>query len=395
FIDHIKYMVPGVTRVVLEGTQFPEPMDVHAGLSLGMLITGLYGMAKDIEYKGVGQPITAAIDHRVLTELTRIDYEWNSSYRIYLQMIHNNANSLQALTIKNLPTDTTIDLVCDEHGNTIVYPKMRHLKLDMDVIPIDDPRPTVAQGVPFPNLEQLIVLNRYPFGDNTLIRGNCKTLEYLDVYIDAETMLILMCNNYNCDGNPVGLRHLAISRDGYLYEDYIEMLSTYYQEMAPELETLSLDVYVSSEAIVPSITSIPQFKNIRILTLPNVSFDVFEVLQLVQELPLLSDMHTKLAGTSQYPEGIKKGKLPLHVYKNYYPASQNFKQLVMTSDTVYDAKGLAISAMLIAIACPNFTFVAMQDNILHEYNKHLKRMIKTGAYAKYADRLRSLIYEGM
>ncbi|KAJ2499452.1 hypothetical protein GGH96_003517 [Coemansia sp. RSA 1972] len=52
FIEHIEYMVPGITRVVLEGVQFSEPMDDQAGLALGMLITGLYGMAKDIEYKG-------------------------------------------------------------------------------------------------------------------------------------------------------------------------------------------------------------------------------------------------------------------------------------------------------------------------------------------------------
>ncbi|KAJ2055846.1 hypothetical protein GGI17_006490 [Coemansia sp. S146] len=131
-----------------------------------------------------------------IRDLVHLDYGINDDCEEALQIARQNAPTLQSLVIYFSSVKDISSLIQGTGGSYVEYPHLRTLGLCNDVslgmsydlestLPHRSKRDTVrlpvfAGAIPFPGLRCLRVKMDYPFGDDTLFRGNAATLEYVD-----------------------------------------------------------------------------------------------------------------------------------------------------------------------------------------------------------------------
>ncbi|KAJ2465494.1 hypothetical protein GGI03_002634 [Coemansia sp. RSA 2337] len=105
-----------------------------------------------------------------LTSLTHIDYEVIGYSKKHMQIIHQNALSLQELSIDYKGLGQIFKLVADNSGTLITYPRLRCLKLSSVDGLAPSSYPVFEDHMPFPRLIHVDLMVDYPFGDDTLFR---------------------------------------------------------------------------------------------------------------------------------------------------------------------------------------------------------------------------------
>ncbi|KAJ2580051.1 hypothetical protein GGH95_002793, partial [Coemansia sp. RSA 1836] len=130
-----------------------------------------------------------------LPNLTRVTYN-SMGYGMdagspILQMVRQSAQTLQYLFIKAQDIEDVLGLAQDDDGHYIEYPCLATLKLGQHALSSTVLRPVTGGVILFPSLRQLSIGDLYPFGDDTLFRGNAATLEYLLIMPRRETCDIL------------------------------------------------------------------------------------------------------------------------------------------------------------------------------------------------------------
>ncbi|KAJ2262110.1 hypothetical protein GGI01_001777, partial [Coemansia sp. RSA 376] len=120
-----------------------------------------------------------------LTSLTHIDYEVIGYSKKHMQIIHQNALSLQELSIDYKGLGQIFKLVADNSGTLITYPRLRCLKLSSVDGLAPSSYPVFEDHMPFPRLIHVDLMVDYPFGDDTLFRGNANSLESLRMVADG------------------------------------------------------------------------------------------------------------------------------------------------------------------------------------------------------------------
>ncbi|KAJ2223317.1 hypothetical protein IWW45_008374, partial [Coemansia sp. RSA 485] len=128
-----------------------------------------------------------------ITFLTKLSIRWFSGSVVTEKIITNSCNTLQELIVhmdnSSLLNFWRIIVNYDRY----VYPNLCKLtltksgqdKLVEDLACID------PAHVPFPSLVHVTLDSCYPFGDNTLFRGNFSKLKYLDANVDLGLVMVL------------------------------------------------------------------------------------------------------------------------------------------------------------------------------------------------------------
>ncbi|KAJ2850888.1 hypothetical protein IWW36_001514 [Coemansia brasiliensis] len=394
FIEYLKQAIPDTTRVVIRFCQEQAPLNGNLTVPLGLLLSQLYSLAKDITFKGSGRPLLIPMHSH--TGLCRIEYDWDSSSSYYVEMIRHNVQALQMLQIKATRDHNIASLVYGESGQPMVYHNMRRLILKLRPKPKDIARPMV-EGTPFPSLGQLYITGQYPFGDDTLFRGNCKTLVDLRIPVDVQIMHMLNKSKVSETGYLERLRHLEVTEIEALAENEVSSsitISKFAMQLASSIQSLCINSRNYAFNISNTIYDTSLCHNLRYLSISNSSFSAYTILMLVKSLPLLTDLETKISYIGNFPGCYHTQKLPKYVAKSMRPISQNFKCLTLLSGRYISSKSLALVGLLISIACPNFSYMAMPACYLDDYNYELRKLVHKPGFTGYAGQIRSLIFDG-
>ncbi|KAJ2055189.1 hypothetical protein GGI17_006717, partial [Coemansia sp. S146] len=166
FVERIKQLAPIVSeiRVQLEDLHLTELTD----RLVGYLASQLYQLVCRINYDyqiGNTTPMWQHLD--MIRNLTHITYTSLSSDESFLQSVRRNAPTLQALDIDS--EDDYVDicgLIRNTDGSYVTYPRLLRLFLSWREDYADHDRVVSRDVVPFPNLQRLMILTEYPFGDD-------------------------------------------------------------------------------------------------------------------------------------------------------------------------------------------------------------------------------------
>ncbi|KAJ2486045.1 hypothetical protein EV174_001359 [Coemansia sp. RSA 2320] len=146
----------------------------------GSLLTQLYQFGTNIEYVSRGSVALANLKVDAISNLVRVAYYDPDANRDQLtQLVRVNSSTLQYLDISSLDLAAFTDLVKCEDGDYTTYPCLHDLELDLKTRWDISNTPVFEGVVPFPKLRRLYIVRAYPFGDDTLFRGNAGTLEHL------------------------------------------------------------------------------------------------------------------------------------------------------------------------------------------------------------------------
>ncbi|KAJ2892048.1 hypothetical protein IWW38_003367, partial [Coemansia aciculifera] len=193
FVQRIKDMTPLLSeiRVNVDRTLDTSSLTLER---LGDLVSRLFRLANRIESSDIHRSYTLVPSQlETACHLSHIKVNGNDSVDGWvIQLVRQNAPTLQVLNIDSESESFASSLVQDTSGSLIAYPGLTTLRLFWRPFSAKSSRPVYDNSVVlFPSLRRVELVHLYPFGDDTLFRGNAATLERLTVCLDAPTVALL------------------------------------------------------------------------------------------------------------------------------------------------------------------------------------------------------------
>ncbi|KAJ2868268.1 hypothetical protein GGH94_000255 [Coemansia aciculifera] len=322
FVQHIGQMVPMVRKVSVPlDCSFDEAPPTLVPF-FGGLISQLYGLASHIEYCWDCDTVDIKLQPSIINNLTTIDCHVDKNIESFMTLARQNAPTLQSLAIKSGVSVDISGLVRDPNGGSYVqYTCMRTLTLDQMTDSAISRHTVFTGALPLPGLRCLDIQYDYPFGDDTLFRGNATTLEYLQIQLVDLT--VPMLKKYRVF-TPVSHLKLRRVKDWYDEEDIPGTLSTTSDYLCFVLN-ISLNASICSFYSVSGalrqqseLSLFGDYLYIRVLEMPDVRLDLWYAFDLIKSLPLLTVLHTLSPIIGKMPYGITHDKLPKYVVSTYH-----------------------------------------------------------------------------
>ncbi|KAJ2055132.1 hypothetical protein GGI17_006734, partial [Coemansia sp. S146] len=210
----------------------------------------------------------------------------------------------------------------DAEGNHVAYPRLLPLKLSEE-FSSSQPRRLVCHGAaPFPIFRRLQINLYYHLDDDTFFRGNAVTLEMLNMKLDRSSVSMFRRHKVFVPGSHPKLQVVRLSYT----DDFGSELFYSPVEVMQFMYTIGSGAAVReySQAYNPAnpkfdFTPLGNHACIQVLSLPSWSPDIWQVTNLIEFLPLLSDLHTSSPSFGPIPDGVTMDELPEHIILDYAP----------------------------------------------------------------------------
>ncbi|KAJ2460559.1 hypothetical protein GGF42_000767 [Coemansia sp. RSA 2424] len=393
FVQRIRNMAPMVRKISIETGFFGKLL--WATPYFGILVSQLFQLTNSIEYHcGLEADLPTCLLPDLLCNLVDIRFDVKGYNCPSIQLARQSAPTLQSLTLISLFVANFADLIQSPDGSYVSYPTLHTLNLR------DETEDEIAKYVvfkdfvPFPRLRCLCLFGCYPFGDDVLFRGNAGTLQCLEMMLsDLLVSIIIEYNVFTPTSHP---------KLQYVETRYpLDAMPLAFNTTADSLQFMlsigqgapvrDIEGAESSVDLVPALMSSYNFACIQILILPFFYPELWDVVALVKELPLLSDLQTSVVILGPMPIGVTKSELPEYLITTYAPIGKRFQCWKFDYECHDDDSNIAECVFLLALVCPNFTFAGLILRSAAEYKMMLEAAITSDMFRKYASRLQCFL----
>ncbi|KAJ1813312.1 hypothetical protein LPJ60_006364 [Coemansia sp. RSA 2675] len=162
-------------------------------------------------------------------------------------------------------------------------------------------------------------------------------------------------------------------------------------DMAPgaAVRKISRATFGKSIPRLPSLLDKHEF--LQVLAFPAQRLVVWDAFTLIKSLPLLSDLHAKAPKLDPMPESLAFDDLVGYVHTTYSPMATRFRCWHIDKDKVDYVANSVMPFLLLALACPNFDYVAVFRRLRGLFAEQLWMEINKPIFKMYAPRLRHLL----
>ncbi|KAJ2754574.1 hypothetical protein GGI19_002309 [Coemansia pectinata] len=312
-------------------------------------------------------------------------------------LARRRSSILQSLSIFGDAIADLSSLFMNTDGSYVQYPCLNTFKL-IGSRGSDGPRSLSFSGVrPLPNLRRLDIGYVYPFGDDTVFRGNGATLKSLSLKLSPRTVRILREHGVFTPVSHPRLQHVRVelrsNSEPNTFRTDVDYMR-FVLSIGPSAPVRTVFDSLIGLAFQSAIPVFREYTCIQVLMIPFVPIRLWEAIALIKGLPLLSDLHTLIPSIEPWPTGVPKHKLPAYVITNYAPTGKRFR--CWHFDIIIDLghKNVIRCALLLALVCPNFDYANV--GVVHRevFMAHMKEMITTDGFRPHAARLRRLLFGG-
>ncbi|KAJ2753966.1 hypothetical protein GGI19_002761 [Coemansia pectinata] len=364
FVQRVKQMAPMISEI--DVTPFDEVENLLKSRNVHILdlVQQLFGIVEKHTVITCGSnPLVKYFDLEAIGDLVYMDCSLDTDCNDVTPLIRRSTQTLQFLDIDIGNTDVTGLLKDPDGGGFLEYPCLQTLMLRSFYDTAALPKAVFKDIVPFPRLLRLSLLSPYPFGDDIAFRGNYSTLEYLEMRLFPETVSVFKKYRVFTPTSHSKLKCLKIRMPLRRVPDIFATATEYMQfvlSIAPGASVRVIpDLAKYSEDCNLALSALKGHGCIQILSLPDTSLLLWEALTLVKSLPLLSDLTTRAPDLGELPPGVSMAGLPEYVRAAYAPMGKRFR----CWNTMYQRKPnyseLATVMLLLALACPNFDYAAV------------------------------------
>ncbi|KAJ2029427.1 hypothetical protein H4S03_007419 [Coemansia sp. S3946] len=396
FVRHIKQIAPMVQKVYIKSTRNISIETRLPSQQFNSLASQICQSICDMEFCYLSRPI--CMDSSLIT-IRRLVYMDVNGFE-FEPMVHlawHNASTLQFLNIYLQRNENIAGLIQNADGSYVQYPCLYKLILGTRQSTDSSMGPTFPGALPFPRLRYLSLVLASSIGHDTPFRGNSATLEWLNMYLTLNTITMLRDNMVF---TPMSHPRLQSVNLGWNYDlpeprsasefEYIKFGLT----IGPNAPVRQFTTLIYHPKLGPITTTLGEHKCIQALELTHTRIHVLDVIALVKVLPLLSYLSSKILQFDPLPRNIDKHNLPAYVIAKYPPMGKWFRCWRINSDSVFEVKVATKWALLLALICPNFDYVAFSANSRELFMAHIKEMIASNGYRQHATRLRRLLFGG-
>ncbi|KAJ1719188.1 hypothetical protein LPJ53_006004 [Coemansia erecta] len=394
YAEAFKRMLPNVHTVLIESKPNFNVMDDRVGSAYEML-PGILAGTQSSMFSMFDSGFVEFVEPGAFNTLTHLAFGGDIDDDRIVSLVHENAQTLQILEMMHILNGDVAELLQSSDGGEQVFPVLRKLHLRRQPEGQTPRRVESTETAVFPSLKWLCIDMEYPFVDDTFFRGNAESLEYLEMQIDQPCLDVLADTGVFSDKRRQKLEHLLLhpaqsnGADVVLPELHIP---TFLNGMAQRPYRLCIEGFDVREELMRSLCQTPSVKNLRVVNMFSTKFTLSEVVAVLGQLPLVSELGLQhAAGLGADFDGIAIEDLPLYVREKYshlapYLWSLNQKY----NDEQLGVETFAIRAMLMMALCPNLTRVIAPKSIKTEYHEVVRREMAKPHFEEYADRMEVL-----
>ncbi|KAJ2259041.1 hypothetical protein GGI13_000195 [Coemansia sp. RSA 455] len=321
-----------------------------------------------------------------ITDLTHVVASVHHDSHATMMLLHKNARSLLSLEMQFHSKNHVSYLVSGYDGSAIEYPHLYKLVLSEWTIDVPHRKPSTGnKHIPFPKLKQLSVDMEYPFSDETLFKGNSRTLECLMMRLDPITIDMLRTSDTFANGQYAKLRNVSVkSLDPFSevqsISDYI--YTSFVLKMSPALQVFIDNAVLMDHSKLSFFHKCPNLTGLRILNLPEMTVHMSSLVPLLKSLRQLEAVECKYILDDL-------GMTADCVRSTYYPLSTRLKFLSLAAyedacDDVFR------SIVLLALVCPALMRCHMPYDWREKFNSYVDSTIES--FSLYQDRLSAIKY---
>ncbi|KAJ2267260.1 hypothetical protein GGH14_006105, partial [Coemansia sp. RSA 370] len=250
----------------------------------------------------------------IAPSLTSLKFAWNIYHEQTAQLIHNNAQSLKSLSLMFNHMDSIQTLVQSTSGEPIVFPNLLKLSFSCWHYLESNCKPTTNITGAFPRLQSMYLNMDYPFKDDTLFRGTSNTLEYLSMNVNTE--VIEMAQKYKVFGgnkypNLRAFRIKNINTRLMRPGAPSKAATKFALSVSSKLEILAVEDIAMEATIVPSIVEHGHMSSLQLLAIPDAFLTLSHIVVLLEQTPMLTDLHCHYTGVGTLFECVEDDQLPV------------------------------------------------------------------------------------
>ncbi|KAJ2016855.1 hypothetical protein GGI14_003352 [Coemansia sp. S680] len=397
FVLWIKQMVPMASDIRVKlGSSFSPEISCEDHFS--DLVSRLYQLGNRVKYscesrKGV--PVELGLDE--IRDLVHISLKDKYSSGRFTHLARQNAQTLQSLYLESPRFYNLVNLIQNPGGSYVTYPCLHTLIL-RDHLMYDISRRSAFPGtVPFPSLRSLTLRLQYPFGDDTMFRGNSATLEGLT--LTADSFFVAMVRQYGVFTPTSHPQLRCIKWEGWrelvpaAFATYAEGIR-FALSIGPGASVRKIGGVLSCDQVFPALSLPGGHSSIQVLSIKSTKLDIWQAISLVKSLPLLSDLTAPFPRIGAMPYGVTRAELPKYMTSTYSPMGERFRCWHLQYCTDEDQTGDVEWMLLLALICPNFDYVATGQERRESFMEDLEWYIDLERFSSYAPRLRRLLFNG-
>ncbi|KAJ2467385.1 hypothetical protein GGI02_004054 [Coemansia sp. RSA 2322] len=361
----------------------------------GSLLTQLYQFGTNIEYVSRGSVALANLKVDAISNLVRVAYYDPDANRDQLtQLVRVNSSTLQYLDISSLDLATFTDLVKCEDGDYTTYPCLHDLELDLKTRWDISNTPVFEGVVPFPKLRRLYIVRAYPFGDDTLFRGNAGTLEHLQFQPTSQAVDMLRQHGVFRPASHPNLYSVKIDCGHFRTEELpgSDMHLDYMLSIAPKATVWNMPDCVRDDSMCSILGLLGTHTNLQHLFLPSMVLGLTDVVTLIKSLPLLSDLYVDYPRLDVVPDGVPSDELPSYMISTYAPMGERFRSWHCACFYKWRASDeeIAKCILLLALVCPNFNKASVSSDAQKALMDAMRKAVNSAGFERHAWQLRHM-----
>ncbi|KAJ2860451.1 hypothetical protein GGH94_005510 [Coemansia aciculifera] len=394
FVQRIKQMAPKVDDIWVRPADYNATCYESSPI-YGSLVSQLFQLAHRVQYGEAGEPVTSVdleldgICNLVHIKCTTGDYDES-----FVKLARQNSTTLESLIIETDRGINVPSIIRRKNDDYVTYPHLHTLKLGGNPVYDDMLFPVLPGAVPFPSLRHLKIYYEYTFGDDVVFRGNAATLESLDLYLSYSTTSVLRQFSVFTPTSHLKLRHVGLwGLDDFMPDLFATITEAmqFAMGIGPTASRRCIDVYANGAELTPTLSQLDGLDSIQVLSLSVKSLELWDVITLIKELPMMSDLTTPSPAIGALPDGVAMDELPKYMVSTYSPTGERFRcwHIGSSSTNVFTVEAECV--LLLALACPNFTLVVPPYGRHKEFAVWLEIEIASEMFKPYTPRLKSFI----
>ncbi|KAJ1888904.1 hypothetical protein LPJ81_006230, partial [Coemansia sp. IMI 209127] len=203
------------------------------------------------------------------------------------------------------------DVLFDDDGQVIVYPRLR----DLCVFDCNDGKgelKTDKSIVPFPVLQHLRVYSNCIFKDDTLFRGSGKTLISLGIGLHRGFVDIFRKYKLFSQGAYPNILHISATHDikSSLALPADEFAKAVFGLISAATQSMTINGGIAYQHIASIMPTSPYLKNIQILKCTSAILSLLEILGVFKYFPHMTDFECSFQGIDSDLGAIQDKLIP-------------------------------------------------------------------------------------
>ncbi|KAJ2852880.1 hypothetical protein J3B02_003385 [Coemansia erecta] len=400
FIRGLRTMLPNVKNIRLDWDcdESVEPSDFLTTI-VSKMISGIIDGVKNVAYLDSENLIeNISFDPDVFSGLTSFHYYFNGADKRGLDIILRNCDTLQNLTVEEMPAKFIDPMLYRENGDSIVFGCLKSLYLSYPTGTISSD--TQDYKCHFPALQKLNIHGSDPIISNAVFNGT-EQLEYLGLWNTYDTVdnindqqMFKHCQlrnlkhlmlSYNCKASQVSLNN-----EPNKINQYSKFIGNLIKQ--PDcLQSLSLTSSRFETKLLYVLSTTTAFANIQRMEFTMIAMRFEDIVSVIRNCPQLNFLHCSPVNSYPSIDGIKDAELVMLLETSMYPLSKYLASVYVDFQRFWLSRETHLALALLAVGCPRLSNVNCFSAHLNTMQEGMRELADDSIFSDYRHRLQTIV----